>query len=97
MENGSVLGGLLIPLRASWGESLSMRALPLILHKARRSKVCNGIWQMVIKSCVLFLLQPFTFLQDLCAFIAAIYNGYCVDQEDAMVFLVYHKTLCILT
>lgn len=54
MENGSVLGGLLIPQRASWGESLSMRTLPLIIHKACRSKVCSGTQQMVIKSCVLF-------------------------------------------
>lgn len=54
MENGSVQGGLLIPLRASWGEALLMRTLPLIIHKACSSKVCTGTQQMVIKSCVLF-------------------------------------------
>lgn len=54
MENGSVLGSLLISWCASRGEALSIRTLPLIIHKARRIKVCTHNQQMVIKSCVLF-------------------------------------------
>lgn len=53
--------GLLISPCTSLGDLLLIWTLPLITHKACRSKVCIGTKQMAIKSCVLFywsLLQP---------------------------------------
>lgn len=68
MDNESVPGGLLILRRASWGESLSMRMLPLIIHKACRRKVCTGTQQMVIKSCVLFYCRFYIPARSVCLY-----------------------------
>lgn len=81
MENGSVLGSLLISWCAFWGEALSIRTLPLIIHKACRIKVCTHTQQMVIKSCILFYGSFVIFLQDLCAFIAVMDDGKHADEK----------------